>query len=29
MDIERELKPHYEVVCSVIAKDDKKFCCQR
>lgn len=25
----KELKPHYEVVCSVIAKDDKIFCCQR
>ena len=29
MDIEKELKPHYEVVCAVIAKDDKIFCCQR
>ena len=26
---EKELKPHYEVVCAVIAKDDKIFCCQR
>ena len=26
---DRELKPHYEVVCSVIANDDKIFCCQR
>ena len=25
----KELKPHYEVVCAVIAKDDKIFCCQR
>ena len=22
-------KEHYEVVCAVIAKDDKIFCCQR
>lgn len=29
MDNEKELKPHYEVVCAVIAKDDKIFCCQR
>ena len=26
---DKELKPHYEVVCAVIAKDDKIFCCQR
>lgn len=26
---EKELKPHFEVVCAVIAKDDKIFCCQR
>ena len=25
----KKLKPHYEVVCAVIAKDDKIFCCQR
>ena len=29
MDNEKELKLHYEVVCAVIAKDDKIFCCQR
>lgn len=29
MNMEKELKPHYEVVCAVIAKDDKIFCCQR
>ena len=26
---DKELKPHSEVVCAVIAKDDKIFCCQR
>ena len=26
---EKELKPHNEVVCSVITKYDKIFCCQR
>ena len=26
---DKEFKPHYEVVCAVIAKDDKIFCCQR
>ena len=25
----KELKPHYEVVCAVIKKDNKIFCCQR
>lgn len=29
MNMEKELKPHYEVVCAVITKDDKIFCCQR
>ena len=29
MDEEKELKPHYEVVCAVIVKDNKVFCCQR
>lgn len=29
MDKEKELNSHYEVVCAVIAKDDKIFCCQR
>ena len=29
MDNEKELKLHYEVVCAVIVKDDKIFCCQR
>lgn len=29
MNNEKELKLHYEVVCAVIAKDDKIFCCQR
>ena len=26
---DKELKTHYEVVCAVITKDDKIFCCQR
>lgn len=26
---DKELKQHYEVVCAVIVKDDKIFCCQR
>ena len=29
MNKETELKLHYEVVCAVISKDNKIFCCQR
>ena len=29
MGKEKELKPHHEVVCAIINKEDKIFYCQR